>query len=170
MSKIDDMIVGIDDFLAGFSNGTYFMETCNQCEESMVADVRANLMEGVGSADELGASDVPLTPTYDADPFFKGNVEKAHAYKKWKMINFPESVPLPPGDRPNLYINGKFHSSLHGEYNAPHFEIVSSEGYGKEIMIKWNVSRFGMSQMYYETIFRPVMLDKLITAINDCLS
>lgn len=172
MSRIDDMIDGINTFIEEFNEGAVFRTVCEQCGDSMVEDVRSLLLEGKGSADELGDEDKPLLPTYDNDlksngGYFK-SVESAHAYKRWK-IEVMQSLPMPPSDSPNLYIDGTFHSSLHTEWQDKAFAVTSSAPFGEKVFAKYGVSCFGMSQVYYETIFRPVMLDRLTERLHECI-
>ena len=167
MGKIDDMIAAIDGLVGSNFMQAAFVDTCERCEETMLDDVRDNLMHGKGSNDILGAPDVDLQPTYDSDPYFKGDVDRAHRYKRWKEYNF--DVTAPPSDSPNLFINGTFHNSLYGKIEGDAFEIDSSVNYGQDVINKYGRARFYMSQSYYTTVFKPTLNDTIINSIRAIL-
>lgn len=103
---------------------------------------RIQLLEGKGSDGE------DLRPYYSEDlqpqGWFKSK-ESAGRYAAWKgVIDYPYTVKRNP-DAPNLYITGVFHSDLGVQYNPDTLAIVPTTMYAQQIMAKYGMGLFGLS-------------------------
>lgn len=79
-----------------------------------------------------------LSPKYSEDPYFKSK-EAALRYANWKKsIDVQTDKPF---DVPNLYINGRFHNSLHLVANTRVIDFISASPDAKGIEQKFNQNK-----------------------------
>jgi hypothetical protein len=75
-----------------------------------------------------------MRPYYTEDPYFKTK-QAALRYAAWKKRITPNQ--FRKTDSPNLFINGKFHSSLYFQAASKHFTIKTNSALGAKVTSKF---------------------------------
>lgn len=114
-----------------------------------------NLEQLLNGLDKAGN---PIRPTYQEDTFFD-SVEEAQGYSDWKDKISPYRARRKPGT-PNLFINGRFHSSIRVEVKGDKIVYNSSDEIAPEVEDKYHDMLFGLNpesrKFFVENILRPI--------------
>lgn len=157
MSKIDDMIAGLADFSARI--GEYAAEVLVDSSGDILEQVKVQLLSGIGGSGEA------LEPSYEDDPFFGGDEERARRYMRWKEhLNGYKT----PERGVNLYINGAFHDSMYVEVLDGGVKVTSPME--EKIMEKWGVENFAPTDDWMEDNVMEVMRWTLNTRLREALN
>lgn len=83
-----------------------------------------------------------LSPKYSEDPFFK-SPESARRYAEWKARIEPHTDK--PFDVPNLFITGRYHSSIDIRVSNAEIETMSSDPNAANIEGKFSEDIYGLN-------------------------
>lgn len=113
------------------------------------------LLEGRDSKGEL------ITPSYFTDSYFK-TPEAAQRYSDWKdRISPPTSR---PSGTPNLFINGRYHSSLNLVVTGDVYTFLSNDPNAPEIQTRF-ADAIGLSpesrQKVWEELVREIVIGSI---------
>ena len=131
-------------------DGSLVREVLQEHEEDIMQQQHIQLLEGKGSDDN------DLRPYYTEDVKPSGyfnTVQSAANYMAWKeSLNYPYQVSRGNSNAPNLYINGRFFSEMEVQFGSDSLAIRPKTGYAAEIMNKYGLDRFGLSQLKWQTM------------------
>jgi len=123
-------------------------------EPEMVA---LNIKQLMASRNRLGDF---LSPKISEDPYFKTK-EAAKAYADRKKRMYPET----PYDRPNLRINGFFHSTIEATRMGASVKFDAMAGFTPSIDAKYNNTALGLSpdskSAFSEAVILPEVLRQM---------
>lgn len=131
-------------------DGSLVREVLQEHEEDIMQQQHIQLLEGKGSDDN------DLRPYYTEDLKPQGyfhSVQTASNYMAWKeSLNYPYQVTRGNSNAPNLYINGRFYDEMEVKFGSDAVAIAPRTGYAAEIMNKYGLDKFGLSQLKWNTM------------------
>ena len=131
-------------------DGSLMREVLQDHAEDIMEQQHIQLLEGKGSDD----NDLRPFYTEDLQPlgYFKTQ-QSASNYMAWKeTLTYPYSVTRTNSNAPNLYINGRFYSEMEVEFGTDVMMVKPSTGYAAEIMAKYGLKRFGLSERKWQVM------------------
>ena len=161
---ISELLASVKKVNDELQNGTIVRDVLEKHENDIMDLQLYQLFSGKSSSGE------DLRPFYSEDlqpgGFFK-NADSAKRYADWKQtINYPIQASRNP-DAPNLYINGRFHDELEVEFGSDAVAVVGSTMYAKNIMAKYGIANFGLTDANWNAIFRErSALDETIESVK----
>lgn len=125
-------------------------------ENDILTNVKDSLWNGKsGSGEDL----MPFVQ----DPFFK-TTDQAIGYMNWKNAIAPNPNRNPAS--PNLYINGYFYSTLEVDVSGGEMTVTSKDNLlGIDVIRKYGVNTFGVTDAFYKDVLRPEIINKLIQRV-----
>lgn len=131
-------------------DGSLVREVLQEHKEDIMQEQHIQLLEGKGSDGD------DLRPYYTEDLKPHGyfhSVQSASNYMAWKeTLDYPYQVTRGNSNAPNLYINGRFYNEMEVKFDAEAMAVQPSTPYASEIMNKYGLKRFGLSQLHWETM------------------
>lgn len=131
-------------------DGSLVRSVLQKHEEDIMQQQHIQLLEGKGSDDN------DLRPYYTEDIKPHGyfySVQLATNYMVWKeSLTYPYQVTRGNSNAPNLYINGRFYSEMEVQFDSESVRIAPSTGYAADIMNKYGLTSFGLSQLKWATM------------------
>ena len=131
-------------------DGSLVREVLQEHKEDIMQEQHIQLLEGKGSDGD------DLRPYYTEDLKPQGHfksVQSASAYMVWKeSLNYPYQVTRGNSNAPNLYINGRFYNEMEIKFDTEAMAVEPRTPYAAEIMNKYGLKRFGLSQLHWETM------------------
>lgn len=154
---------------------TGFVGACAQCLDSnsdvVVCAIHEQLYSGVDGNDEY------LSPTYDDDPYFEEPgywYHRAQDYKAWKKAITPPvkgptlNIFARPDEVPNLYIDGKFYTSITATLQGDTLMIDSGSGNGPLIVEKYGDQILTLTDKAVQYFNEDFMLPAIDQFFKDC--
>lgn len=142
---------------AALSGGDLLRRVLEPREDLIMSYQRQQLFEGKGSDGQ------DLRPYYTEDlapgGYFKTKAQ-AEAYKVRKLnMRYPYQAHDRNPEAPNLFINGKFHSEIGLYLTSSVIAIGPDTPYASEIVQKYGLERFGLTQEHWEAVMGEALPD-----------
>lgn len=131
-------------------DGSLVREVLQGHEEEIMQQQHIQLLEGKGSDD----NDLRPYYTEDIKPHgYFNSVQTASNYMAWKeSLAYPYQVSRGNSNAPNLYVNGRFYDEMEVRFGTDALAIAPKTGYAADIMNKYGLTRFGLSQLKWATM------------------
>lgn len=151
MKILDDLLARVETVEVGLASGQTIKFVVEKHEKDILDLQKEQLFEGKASSGE------DLRPYYSEDIGANGyfrTAEGAANYAAWKeRIPYPYTAQRNP-DAPNLYINGKFHSTLKVEFDSNEVTVNGSDIWSMRIVNKYGLGSFGLMAEKWNELFR----------------
>lgn len=104
-----------------------------------------------------------LSPKYSEDPFFK-SPESAKRYAEWKARIEPKTDK--PFDVPNLFITGRYHSSIDVRVKDASIETMASDPNAASIEDKFSEDIYGLNPESKSIYIEDHLFDQVKNRVN----